>query len=572
MKKSLRITALLLAVIFISLTLFSCSKVPNQNDEPSTRDELYDQESLYARALEFGYTGTLEDFITLMGDKIKKDGIEIKSSLIDNQGHLVFILNDGSTVDAGLINKNDGTASESKKEYEIEAYDGTSVSISFSHTMGEELRSVLNKYIKEFNKLYPNIRIYHTQVGGYNDVRDQINQQLASGNSPNIAYCYPDHVALYNLSGKVVPLDNFIESKIVVNEANGEILGLTDEQIAAFIDGYYAEGAVYDEAGTMYTLPMSKSAEVLYYNKTFFEENGLTVPTTWAELEEVSAQIKAIISDPDSKYYNTRSYPFSYDSESNWFITMCEQYGSPYTSLNNDEHFVFNNYTNQLFVKKLRTWYEKEYFTTQELYGAYTSGLFTNIDPTKGSCYMCIGSSAGAKNQVPRAVNGDYPFEVGIAPLPQVDVNNAKAISQGPSLCIFDSANKQAVAASWLFIKFLATNPEFQAEFSIKSGYIPVIEGDVLVEKVPSYGTWLETGIKLGDTVADEKSKVIANTIRVALEQSDAYFTPPAFNGSSKARDQVGELMKYCFTTPTNDVDALISKMFRDAVAVCVAG
>ena len=63
----------------------------------------------------------------------------------------------------------------------------------------------------------------------------------------------------------------------------------------------------------MYTLPMSKSTEALYYNKTFFEKNGLSVPTTWDEMEAVCARIKEI--DP-------ACVPLGYDSEANWFITM----------------------------------------------------------------------------------------------------------------------------------------------------------------------------------------------------------------------------------------------------------
>ena len=438
------------------------------------------------------------------------------------------------------------TPAPEKERYEVpaEGYDGSEVTITFSHTMGEALRNVLDKYIVEFNKIYPNITVEHTQVGGYDDVRDQIKQELTAGNQPNIAYCYPDHVALYNLTKKVVPLDNFIESKIVIDSETGEILGLTDEQIANFIDGFYAEGTVFDEAGTMYTLPMVKSTEVLYYNKTFFEEHGLTVPTTWEEMEEVCAQILAI---------DGNCIPLGYDSESNWFITMTEQYGSDYTSVTGT-NFLFNNKTNRTFVREFRDWYDKGYVTTQELYGAYTSALFT----TQG-CYMCIGSSAGANHQIPEAVDGKAPFEVGIAPIPQVDKNDPAAISQGPSLCIFDSDNKQEVVASWLFVKFLTTNPEFQASFSITSGYIPVIERDVLVEAVPFYGEWLNAG------------SPIASAISVALDQSDAYFVSPAFNGSSKARDSVGRLMQYCFTTQAGDIDAMIAQAFKDAVAECVA-
>ena len=44
-----------------------------------------------------------------------------------------------------------------------------------------------------------------------------------------------------------------------------------------------------------YSLPFNKSTEVLYYNKTFFEENNLTVPTTWDEMEEVSNKITELL-------------------------------------------------------------------------------------------------------------------------------------------------------------------------------------------------------------------------------------------------------------------------------------
>ena len=41
-------------------------------------------------------------------------------------------------------------------------------------------------------------------------------------------------------------------------------------------------------------LPFNKSTDVLIYNKTFFDENNLSVPTTWDEMEQVSKQIKEL--------------------------------------------------------------------------------------------------------------------------------------------------------------------------------------------------------------------------------------------------------------------------------------
>ena len=426
-------------------------------------------------------------------------------------------------------------------------YDGSAVTIKFYNTMGANLRAVLDAYIVEFNKLYPNITIEVTQVGNYDDVREQISTEISVGNQPNIAYCYPDHVAMYNIAKAVQTLDKYIDSTVEVTRADGttEILGLTAEQKADFIEGYYNEGKQFGD-GLMYTLPMSKSTEVLYYNKTFFDENNLTVPTTWAEMEEVCAKIKQI--DP-------MSIPLGYDSEANWFITMTEQYGSPYTSAEGD-HYLFDNEQNHAFVKMFNEWYQKGYLTTQNLYGAYTSGLFTSTTEVKS--YMSIGSSAGATYQRPAAVDGAYPFEVGIATIPQVDASNPKVISQGPSLCIFAKANEQEVIASWLFAKFLTTTVEFQAEFGMASGYVPVLKS---VGDHPVYAEFINK--------ADGGDNIAALSAKVCLEQENAYYTSPAFNGSSEARDQVGSLMSKCLALTTGDIDAQIATAFEDAVAEC---
>ena len=445
-------------------------------------------------------------------------------------------------------------------------YDGSEVTITFWHTMGQNLSNVLDIYIEEFNKLYPNIHVTWEKIGGYDDVREQIKIKITAGEQPNLAYCYPDHVALYNVSGAVATLDNLITSTYKTTRADGttEILGLTDAQKNDFIQGYYEEGSSYGD-GLMYTLPFSKSTEVLYYNKTFFDQHKISIPDHWfstdandkTSLEAVCAQIKAI-----DKY----SIPLGYDSEANWFITMCEQLGSPYTEVdaNGNGSFLFDNETNRNFIKKFNEWYAKGYLTTQKLYSSYTSGLFVNEPKAAAGAtkedgtpiirsYMSIGSSAGATHQTPEG----NAFEVGIAEIPQADKSNPKVISQGPSVCIFKKDNPQEVVASWLFLKYLTTTPEFQAEFSIASGYVPVIKS-VMDNTV--FANHLDS--------ADGYTHVAALSTKVCMEQEKAYYTSPAFNGSSKARDQVGALLSKCLGL-SGDIDGQIKQAFKDAIEEC---
>jgi multiple sugar transport system substrate-binding protein len=411
------------------------------------------------------------------------------------------------------------------------------ITITFYHQMGAALQNILNTAIADFNKIYPNIKVEHKSYGDYNGIRDQIKNEIAVGNPPNLAYCYPDHIAFYNVSGAVQTLDVLIEDATY---------GFTAEQIADFVPAYYNEGKAFGD-DKMYSLPVSKSTEVLYYNKTFFEANNLTVPTTWEEMAAVCEQIKKI---------EPTCIPLGYDSEANWFITMCEQYGSPYTSATG-ENFLFDNETNRNFIKEFRTWYEKKWVTTEELSGAYTSALFTGENESGTRCYMCIGSTGGATYQQPTQTNGKFEFEVGIASVPQIDPANPKVISQGPSICVFKNADSQEVLASWLFAKFLATDVTFQASVSMNNGYAPVIQS---VAQNPIYAEFLESA---------STANIQAYAVKVALAQKDAYYVSPAFNGSSVARDQVGLLMQKCLVAEASDVDAMIKRAFEEAVAEC---
>ena len=173
---------------------------------------------------------------------------------------------------------------------------------------------------------------------------------------------------------------------------------------------------------------------------------------------------------------------------------------------------------------------------------------------------MSIGSSAGATHQRPTANDkGEYPFEVGIATVPQVDNSNRKVISQGPSLCIFTGTDLEVIA-SWLFVKYLTTCVEFQAKFGMESGYVPVLKS---VSDNEAYKAFIDS--------ADGGDNVAALSAKVCLEQSDAYYTSPAFNGSSTARDQVGALLQKCmvYYKDAADKDKMIADAFAAAIEEC---
>ncbi|MDE5855484.1 MAG: extracellular solute-binding protein [Anaeroplasmataceae bacterium] len=425
------------------------------------------------------------------------------------------------------------------------------MTIKFYHTMGDSLQKVLKTAIDQFQKDYPNVTVNATQVGGYDDVRNQITTEIPQGLEPNIAYCYPDHVALYNRANAVVQMDNLISDPTY---------GFTKAELEDFVPGYYQEGRQFGD-DLMYTLPFSKSTEVLYYNKTEFDANDWDVPTTWQEMMTLCEAIRLKTNEDGTvKYPNVT--PLGIDSEANLFITLCEQTGSKYTSARG-RHYLFDNKENRSYVEQFREWFEAGNFTTQQILTTYTSSLFTASKTSNNYSFMSIGSTGGASHQYP----SDNSFEVGVAKVPTWEGGKFKVISQGPSLCLFNKQDPQEVLASWIFMKNYLLTTNFQAAFSKESGYNPVLqstyETGVLAgagdnQEDILYKDWLAAGN------GKSASGLTALTAKIASEFVDDYYTSPAFNGSSKARDQVGSLFVAVVTGAKTT-----KKAFEDALLEC---
>ena len=389
------------------------------------------------------------------------------------------------------------------------------VTITFWHTMSKTTnpalgqQALLEVFIEEFEREYPHITVLHEQKGGYDELRNAVNTALPAGNEPSMVYSYPDHVSGYINSGLALPLNNLIYNK------NSDI-ALSQEDIDDFVDGYWSEGSTYDNEGTILNLPFVKSTEVLFYNKTFFEKNSLTVPSTWEEVKTVSKQIKEI---------DNTVTPIGYDSESNLFITASEQWGAPYTSINDDleGQIDFVNDESKAMVAYFKDMYDKGYLTTKEMLGGdYTSNRFK-----AQSLMMSVGSTGGTNYNIP---DGGL-FEVGVAPHPQYDENNQKVIQQGPNINLFYKDNVQEMIAAWLFLKYI-TDTDQTSRWAIATGYSPVRKS--AFDIVNNYYEDKES--------LTVKQEVFKNVAQVAQAQIPYYFTSPAFDKSSKAREQVGVL------------------------------
>lgn len=462
---------------------------------------------------------------------------------------------DSSTVNSESSDNNEDNEMDDSK---IVIYDGNPVTITISHVLGQTFQNLLNVVIFEFNKIYPNITIELKKEGiNYKELKNSITLSLLSGNAPSIAYCQPEDILLYNKSNALLDLDDYVESASLVKRADdtSEAFGFTKAQIDDYYSNFYEEGKQFgdvdgDGNNDMMMLPLLRATEVLYYNKTFFEQNNLTVPTTWEEMWKTCQKIREI---------DDRSIPLTYQDEANYFMTMAEQLNSPYLSTDPNEYFPFNNNVNRQFVSDFSEYYKNSY-CIGSIYGySYSDNLFMETDPNSIKSYMCIGSSADSAYHIPpKFDDGRYAFEVGCAMLPQIDKKNPKMISSSSqSLCLFKQENQQKVAAAWLFAKYLSTSVEYQARSAGILGYTSVIKS---VKENVFYKEFLSN--------ANETNYLSASVVNLTQSCCDYFFTPPFPQGFSAAKETFGNLMNDCVTKTPNygeeQID-MVERLFNDA-------
>lgn len=417
-----------------------------------------------------------------------------------------------------------------------------SKTIVFYSAMSMKQRRILEEIIESFEDKYPDWEVKLTSFVSYDEINEQILTDLQVNKQPDIALCYADNVANYLMTGKVVDLGKYINSTETVD---GQLVGYTAVEQSDFITAFWNEGLAsctygdyylygYDDSA-MFTLPFTKSTEVMYYNKTVLDELGLQPATTWDELWQQCETIKL-------QY--PRCIPLGYDSESYWFINMCQQNGWGYTSPKG-EHFLFDNENTEAWLNQLKEYYNLRYFTTGNLSGTYTSNLF-NLGVDGGCVYSIYASSAASFYSY-------NSFEVGVTQIPASVNGSNYSIAQGASAVMFEnngySNAYEREVMTFLFMKELL-EPQVQASLSLTSNYIPVRSS---VYDLDIYQEFLKG------------TEVTQQAARAALSTINNLFTVPVFRNSTAARIQVGNALVYAVKG-----EKTAAKALNDAYLYCV--
>lgn len=430
--------------------------------------------------------------------------------------HVDCIVVDPNDPDApGLINVLD----------ELPAED---ITVTFWHVYGQSKEALLLDYIAEFEALYPNITIDASSQGGYDDLRNKTILAISAGETPTMLVGYPDHVAGYLNGDAVIPLDDFVK-----HDTWG--VDITD-----FIESYIAENQQY-KGGYMYSLPYSKSTEMMVFNKTKFEAMGQTIPTDRAlSFTELEALADVMVGTGP----NQCEYLINYDSSSNFFINNVRMWGGGYTNTAG-EILVEDTKTIEM-LNTVKAYFQDKMIALpiawNQQYGS------TNFK--EGDSCMTVGSTAGISYNVPT----DGSFEIGVAPIPQWDENNKSAVQQGPNVAIMSNTTDAERLAAWLFIKYI-TDAEQTAKWSMLTGYLPVRHSGY---NSAEYQAFLNN--------PDPDYIYESMTANAAYLQVEYYEFDPAFANrttSSDARLQAGIVMEAIFTGNVTVDEAIEDMLYQ---------
>jgi len=277
------------------------------------------------------------------------------------------------------------------------------------------------------------------------------NETIGSQPLPDIFAAYPDNAFRVNQIKPLVDMGSYF----------------SEEEISDFREEFVAEGA-FGEEGKFLIIPVAKSSENLYLNKTFWDqfagETGATLDqlATWEGVLEVS-----------KLYYDWSGGKafISIDSAPNFFLITAMQMGQEAYRYGEDG-------TASLTYDEAMAKKHWEYFYEPYLMGYYKKlGRFSSDDAKVGNVIAYTGSTAGA-TYFPTQVtleNGEvFDVESAALPYPYFADGSKIAVQQGAGMCILksDEAHEYAAAA---FLKWF-TMPEQNLQFAVATGYFPVMD------------------------------------------------------------------------------------------------
>lgn len=366
---------------------------------------------------------------------------------------------------------------------------------------GKEMETALEKIKENYEKEHQNVNIelISQAVSGY---QDWIKAQMAVNDLPEIEFNYAPYLIDQYNSGAVVNIKDALGSPNPYN----------DNQVwsETFFEGSM-DGAHEYRVEPEFNIPLFRTGIAMFYNKTMYDELGLSVPKNWNEFMENCKKIDeagkipiAFMAQKDDAL-NWLSWELIGGlSLERWLADEKLNYnGDNYISNNELAKSIISGDFNIATDKALQDDYKKfiEYVKQYLKYSPNASGLDESAAKTLFFSGKAAHINSGSWDIVGLLKNTEVDFESAVFPYPHLTKENSEYAGKGISnnciqtVAVTSSVEKQegAKEAATDFLMYL-TSPEQYKIFVNATYQIPSVKG---VDADPMFDSFMEEGYPL---------------------------------------------------------------------------
>lgn len=335
--------------------------------------------------------------------------------------------------------------------------EGAPTTITVWHVYGGQTDSPLNDLIEEFNQTVGKerqINVQVTSVSNTNTIHELVlaaaNKEPGASELPDLFISYPKTVTALQDDSILVDYRDYF----------------SEEELSAFLPDFVEEGMVNDR---LVVLPVAKSTEILYINKTLFDRFSQATGVTMEDLNTWEGLYKAAEIYAEWTDAQTPDIPgdakslFVHDYYFNYFQVGVESLG--------EDFFEGDKLA---FGPELRKAWEP--LAQAALKGGiWLKGGYATESIRTGDSIVSVASSASIlyySDVVTYPDNTSEDITIISKPCPVFENGDKLVMQRGAGFCTVRSTPEREQAAV-TFLKWL-TEPTHNVEFVTKTGYMPV--------------------------------------------------------------------------------------------------
>lgn len=322
--------------------------------------------------------------------------------------------------------------------------------IPWWHSMTSANGELLTKIANDFNASQTAYKIDPVYKGQYSQSLAAAVAAYRAGDPPAIVQVFEVGTqTMMSAHGAIKPVYEVMKAGGATFDQNAYIPA---------IRFYYS-----DAKGRMLSMPFNSSTPVLYYNKEAFQKAGLAdqPPKTWTEFEAAAKKLKA--SGSECPFTTSWQSWIQIENMSAWHNVPIANHADGFSGL--ATKMLINGPLDLRHIGNMKKWHDEGLF----VYGGRAdvpAGMFY-----AAKCAMLFTSSGAYGNIVK---NSNFKFGVGELPYyPDVKSAPQNSIIGGATLWVMNGKSQDVYKGVAQFFRYLST-PEVQAEWSEKTGYLPV--------------------------------------------------------------------------------------------------